>query len=101
MRYLSLLLIPVLSLSVNVRPTSAQDSFASHCYLTGSLMRAEGKGATKYATIYLGYGICAYYRPNEPIEVKGSDGTEFEVPKGKGIKDCIDEMIKNKTKTCE
>jgi hypothetical protein len=64
-------------------------------------MQARGEGATRYASIYWGYEVCAYYRPNQPIKVKGSDGTKFNVPKGKDIQTCIDEMRNNKTKTCE
>lgn len=104
MKYLSflLLVVPLLCLGVNVKPTQAQDSFASHCYLSNALLQRSGKGAAKYATIYPGYEICAYYKPNEPIKVKGNDGTtEFKVPEDKTIQQCIDEMIKNKTKTCK
>lgn len=98
-RQLIYLVIPLICLS-NIKVTQAQDSFASRCYLNGSLMKASGEGATKYAHIYLGYEICAYYRPYQPIKVKGNDGTSFEVPRHKDIQSCINEMRSTKSKTC-
>lgn len=46
MKYLSFLLVPVLSFCVGVKPTNGQDSFASQCYLNGSLMKVTNEGYT-------------------------------------------------------
>jgi hypothetical protein len=100
MKYLSFLLIPLLSFGIGVKPTSAQDSFASRCYLTGSSMQTNGEGATKYAYVFSGYEICAYYRPNQPILIKGSYDNEFYLPEGKTLEQCVAEMKRNEMIDC-
>lgn len=101
MKYLSLLLlIPLLSFGINVKSTNAQDSFKSHCIFTSSYMRTAGEGYTEYAYVFSGYEICAYYRPNEPILIKGSYDNEFYLPEGKTFKQCIQEMKESEMIDC-
>ena len=100
MKYLRILLIPLLSFGIGVKPTNAQDSFKSHCLFTGSYMRTAGKGYTDYAYVFSGYEVCAYYRPNQAVLIKGTYDNEFNLPEGKTLKQCVKEMKEDEMIDC-
>ena len=100
MKYLYLLLVPLLSFGIGIEPTHAQDSFASKCYLNGSLMKVAKEGYTDYAYVFSGYEVCAYFKVNQTILIKGTYDNEFNLPKGKTFKQCIKEMKENEMIDC-
>lgn len=100
MKYLSFLLVPVLSFCVGVKPTNGQDSFTSQCYLNGSLMKVTNEGYTDYAYVFSGYEVCAYYRSNQAVLIKGTYNNEFYLPKGKTFKQCVQEMKESEMIDC-
>lgn len=97
---LSLLLVSLLSFGIGVKPIHAQDSFASNCALSNSLLKVARKGYTEYAYVFSGYEVCAYFKVNHRVLIKGTYDNEFYLPEGKTFKQCVQEMKESEMIDC-